>query len=219
MSVLIEEYGQLVITCLCVIMFLTLFHMMVFGDKISLNWIYNTDMVDAEQFKTSNLVSNFEASPHFEALSIKKNPTKYQIIDKTFTRDNALDIVKIYKTDGTEYTKDELDKVLTILVYRYDLAMTNTDADGNTLTNPQAVYKDVEATDKYGNVLYNADGTAQMKSVLKYDETTLDNLTDETPITLSDEDLAKAVYPRYRLVYRVQDGQKKAEYSTLIVKY
>lgn len=219
MNNLIEEYGKIIITCLCVSVFLMLFHMLMFDEHTSIKMIYKTDMVDADAYDVVGvLTSDFEGSPHFEAVAMETDADKYKILNDTFTLDDALAITKIYKSDGTEYSKAELENVLTILVYRYDLVLTYQDENGNILSNPAAVYEEVNATDKYGNVIYNDDGTPKKVSVLKYNKSTLSNLTAATPIVLSEADLSGTIPPRYKLVYRVQDGQKKAEFSTLIIK-
>ena len=219
MNTLVEEYGKIVITCLCVGVFLMLFRMMMFDENTSIAMVYKSDMVSSEQYDAIDiLVSDFEGSPHFEAVSMETDAQKYKINGDKFTWDNALEIVKIFKTDGTEYSKAELERFLTVLVYRYDLVLTYEDENGNLLSNPSAVYEDVDATDKYGNVLYNDDGSPKKVSVLKYTKTPQANLTKSSPIVLSAADLSGAIPPRYKLVYRIQDGTKKAEYATLIIK-
>jgi hypothetical protein len=248
MTSLLDEYGRMVIMVLGVIMFLTII------SKLNSNYehIYNTDVVTVDVYsgdvssysEDGSNVKNLFYSPHFTA---SDNISLYKISGTTFSYEDAMKIVDVYTDDTSTLPyidgdmiasyKSSLDpdtkakaSAVHIYVYRYDLEMKTTDDAGNTLANPVAVYEYVDATDKYGNYIYETDAAGnkvrQQRRQLKYNETDSFELTldgdsidinkksDGTDVSSS----SSSIPPRYKLVYRFEYNNKKAEYTTLIIK-
>ncbi len=187
MQILVEEYGMLVIACVCASLFMVIIHMFLYGNN-SAATVYKNDIVDVKVYsdEVSGLVLQY--SPHFVA---SDNINDYKIPDRTFTKEMAMNIVKIYNDDEQTVLYDTGSKPdfenVAVLVTQYDLVMTNwLDKNGNAsengpkigdkadceyaskdaavadgwiyLSNPVPIYTKVERTDKYGNRIWQMDG-------------------------------------------------------------
>lgn len=291
MHILVEEYGLMVITIVCVVLFMSIIHMLLYGDDESgtksMGFVFRTNTVGLESMYfdsngnptelSSRVVQYspfFESKEDIEYYKIQKN-SRHPSDDNIFTVEDAMDIVDIYVSDAAHPgTKQAYKGAVDIWVTKYDLRMTRwlnksgeaywyegdelkyismemdcppgytssaeAIADGWThLSNPTPVYEKINATDKYGNTIFEkeADGKTYKKDasgkripkqveVLSYDVNKGDPFNGQS-VKLGSTDLPNITvatptdgtpYSRYRLTYRVQFGTKKAEFTTLLLK-
>lgn len=219
MKVLFEEYGKIITSIICVSIFFFLFSHFMFANTKDLNGdgvndstilksSFNTYTVDLKDFNSNDSVIsdvlNSAITPHFK---IANPNTNYKITANTFTRAESLNILKAYADDAETM---DITQSVTVLVYKYNLVKTYVDSFGNALTNGTIVMEEIDATDKYGNIILDINGNPVKVSQPKYNIIFLGELTSSID-TSSDTE-------KYKFVYRVTTGTLKAEWSTFFIK-
>lgn len=219
MKTIINVYGRIIISIICVAGFFILIKL--FMDNSIM--IYNTHTRDlnVENINTGyNYTISSIKSPYFEFDENKQY--KYTMENENMeyiSRNELLEGVIAKKSDGSLI---DLNNV-SVQVYKYELEYND---------NGSLVYETVIARDSYGNILRDIDGTPieieQVKYQMKYlgfvpsgteTKEEIDNLTDNG-ISILDNGISMLSPGKYKVVYRIEDVNLKAEKSTIfIVEY
>ena len=244
MQVILDEYGRLCIVIICAAMFFSIFGKLVSTGDGGIRYYYNTDIVDVGVFESGDIGgrdmthaidggARITYAPHFHPLngiedhadgSGKNYMNMYKIEGDTFSYEEAMKIFEpitagvktgIWMDDAetVPYTEDP-----TIIFTRYDVAITDHDEDGNELANPVIEYEDVVATDKYGNTKDPDGNQYGTHRQVKYTQTFEGELKrGDPPINIGDYTHLN-MPPRFKVTYRIEVGNKKAEFQTMFIK-
>lgn len=216
MHIITEEYGKLIITILCVSVFLAMFHHIVFGKDTNVTTVYKNQIVETNIYSDNVAGKTFDVAPHFKVIATNTADTQdnmkaFKIKGGTFTKADALSIVRAYADEDETI---DISGNITILVYKYVIEKKNVDDNGNILDNPTVVFETVNAKDKYGHDIYDDNGNIIKTQQVKYTEQNLGVLDNDNPIRMTNSNEME----RYKLVYRIENNGLKAEYQTLIIK-
>ena len=152
MDSMIEEYGGLVISIICVGLFFGIFHMMLFGADGSgkgITYWYNNDIVDMDVYTQQvDTMGSLSYSPHFKAsqdindYKIRRTDPDHLAVsanEAQFDFNDAMQLVKVYMDDEEDHPFNDVIGNITVNVTEYAIELSywmkeTVDVNGNRVT-------------------------------------------------------------------------------------